>query len=198
MFARCLATVIRYRMTTVEREAGGRFKKGVVANPFGGMPRAKVMALKKLEGLTGKAIARLERLIEDPNGAVAISAVREVLDRNLGKPKQNVTVDVTSTHVLHLQALEELAERKRRQIIEAQAIDITPLSVSASVSDNPDITLDRIVSHDPSDEIGASVTILDMSATVEAPRPPEAPGAAAYAPPTLPTPQNPPTDDLEK
>jgi hypothetical protein len=171
-------------MTKVEREAGGRFKKGVVANPFGGMPRAKVMALKKLEGLTGKAIARLEKLIEDPNGAVAISAVREVLDRNLGKPKQNVTVDVTSTHVLHLQALEELAERKKRQIIEAQAIDITPLSVSA----NPDITLDRIVSHDCNvielQSDSADLTAIDMSATAEAPRPPEAPGAAAYAPTT--------------
>jgi hypothetical protein len=194
MFARCLATVIRYRMTKVEREAGGRFKKGVVANPFGGMPRAKVMALKKLEGLTGKAIARLERLIEDPNGAVAISAVREVLDRNLGKPKQNVTVDVTSTHVLHLQALEELAERKKRQIIEAQAIDITPLSVSA----NPDITLDRIVSREDQGAIDATLTESDMSAAAEAPRPPEAPGAAACAPTTPSTHQNPTTDPSEK
>jgi hypothetical protein len=177
-------------MTTVEREAGGRFKKGVVANPFGGMPRAKVMALKKLEGLTGKAIATLEKLLDDPNPTARYSAAREILDRNLGKVKQQVQVDVTSTHVLHLQALEELAERKRRQIIEAQAIDITPLSVSA----NPDITLDRIVSHDDQGAIDASVTAIDMSATVEAPRPPESPGAAAYAPTTPATHENPTTE----
>jgi hypothetical protein len=171
-------------MTTVEREAGGRFKKGVVANPFGGMPRAKVMALKKLEGLTGKAIATLEKLLDDPNPTARYSAAREILDRNLGKVKQQVQVDVTSTHVLHLQALEELAERKRRQIIEAQAIDITPLSVSA----NPDITLDRKGLHDCNvielQSDSADLTAIDMSVTVEAPRPPEAPGAAAYAPTT--------------
>jgi hypothetical protein len=166
-------------MTTVEREAGGRFKKGVVANPFGGMPRAKVMALKKLEGLTGKAIATLEKLLDDPNPTARYSAAREILDRNLGKVKQQVQVDVTSTHVLHLQALEELAERKRRQIIEAQAIDITPHA-----------TLDRIVSPDDQGVIDASVTAIDMSATVEAPRPPEAPGAAAYAPTATATHEN--------
>ena len=180
-------------MTTVEREAGGRFKKGVVANPFGGMPRAKVMALKKLEGLTGKAIATLEKLLDDPNPTARYSAAREILDRNLGKVKQQVQVDVTSTHVLHLQALEHLAERKKQQLLEAQssqAIDITPLSVSA----NPDITLDRIGLHEPSDAIDASVTILDVSATVEAPRPPEAPGAAAYAPTPPATDENPTTE----
>jgi len=111
-------------MTMVEREAGGKFKKGVVANPFGGMPRHKVLALKKLEGLTGKAIARLEKLLEDQNGSVALGAAKEILDRNLGKVKQQVQVDVTSTHVLHLQALEELAARKRAQLIEEQATEI--------------------------------------------------------------------------
>ena len=111
-------------MTMVEREAGGKFKKGVVANPFGGMPRHKVLALKKLEGLTGKAIARLEKLLEDQNGSVALGAAKEILDRNLGKVKQQVQVDVTSTHVLHLQALEELAARKKQQIIDAQATEI--------------------------------------------------------------------------
>lgn len=108
----------------VEREAGGKFKKGVVANPFGGMPRHKVLALKKLEGLTGKAIARLEKLLEDQNGSVALGAAKEILDRNLGKVKQNVQVDVTSTHVLHLEALQLLAEKKKRQVLEAQATEI--------------------------------------------------------------------------
>ena len=173
MFARELRTVFRYHMTTVERESGGRFKKGVVANPFGGMPRAKVLALKKLEGLTGKAIARLEKLIEDPNGSVAIAAVREVLDRNLGKVKQNVTVDVTSTHVLHLEALQFLAQKKRDQL---QATDITGHA-----------TLDRIGLHGGS---ALALSADDYSVSMgdaEPPRPPDDPGAAAYAPPTPPT-----------
>jgi DNA replication initiation complex subunit (GINS family) len=133
-------------------------------------------------------------LLDDPNASVALGAAKEILDRNLGKVKQQVQVDVTSTHVLHLQALEELAERKRRQIIEAQTIDITPVSVSASVSDNPDITLDRIVSHDDQGVIDASESAIVTDAIVEAPRPPEAPGAAAYAPTTLPTHENPTTE----
>jgi hypothetical protein len=190
MFAKCLGAVIRYHMTTVEREPGGRFKKGVVANPFGGMPRAKVMALKKLEGLTGKAIARLEKLIEDPNGSVAIAAVREVLDRNLGKVKQSVTVDVTSTHVLHLEALQFLAQKKRDQL---QVIDNTANTVSHSSN----ATLDRIGLHGDST---LALSVGDYSVSMgdaEPPRPPDDRGAAAYAPTTPDTHENPtaPQDD---
>ena len=178
-------------MTAVERESGGRFKKGVVANPFGGMPRAKVLALKKLEGLTGKAIARLEQLLHDQNGSVALGAAKEILDRNLGKVRQQVQVDVTSTHVLHLQALEELAARKRAQLIEAQAIDITKHSVSS----NSNATLDgKGLREDSALTLSAS----DYSATVEGPRQGDPGGAAAYAPPTPDTPQNPPPPLEEK
>ena len=178
----------------VVRDERGRVTKGSKLSPYGSMPRRQILALKKLEGLTDKAIKRLGELIDDRNGSVALAAAKEVLDRNLGKARQNVQVEVTSTSAMHLAALQELAERKKQQLIEAQAIDITPLSVSASVSANPDITLDRIVSHDDQGAIDVSVTILDMSATVEAPRPPEAPGAAAYAPTPPATDENPTTE----
>lgn len=158
-------------MTMVEREAGGKFKKGVVANPFGGMPRHKVLALKKLEGLTSKAIAKLEKLLEDQNGSVALGAAKEILDRNLGKVKQSVTVDVTSTHVLHLQALEELAARKKAQIIEAQAIEITS-----------DATLDRIVSHDHGTVIDVAIEPPQDDPVPGPPGPPTPTGAGANAP----------------
>lgn len=170
-------------MTTVERESGGRFKKGVVANPFGGMPRAKVLALKKLEGLTDKAIRTLERLLDDPNPSAALGAAKEVLDRNLGKVKQNVTVDVTSTHVLHLEALQHLAQKKRDQL---QVIDNTQHA-----------TLDRIGLHgDSTLALSADDYSVSMG-DAEPPRPPDDRGAAAYAPPTPDTPQNPttPQDD---
>jgi len=174
-------------MTHVERAEGGRFKKGVVANPFGGMPRAKVMALKKLEGLTGKAIAKLERLLDDANGSVALGAAREILDRNLGKVKQNVQVDVTSTHVLHLQALEELAARKKAQLIEAQAIDITGHA-----------TLDRIVSHDHDVIMLQPGEGLQDDPAAGAPPSPEGRGAAAIAPTTPATHENPSSLQDEK
>jgi CCR4-NOT transcriptional regulation complex NOT5 subunit len=158
-------------MTMVEREAGGKFKKGVVANPFGGMPRHKVLALKKLEGLTGKAIARLEKLLEDQNGSVALGAAREILDRNLGKVKQQVQVDVTSTHVLHLQALEELAARKKQQIIDAQATEMqSNATLYIEGLRGNDVVEAEVVEPDNTSEAGTP------------PVPPEGPGAAADAP----------------
>lgn len=172
----------------VVRDARGRVTKGSKLSPYGSMPRRQIMAVKRLEGLTEKAIKTLERLLDDPNGSVALGSAREILDRNLGKVKQNVQVDVKHTSVMHLEALQELAERRRAQLLEAQAIDITP----HSVSHNANATLDGKGLHEDS---ALTLSASDYSATVEGPRPPEAPGAAAYAPPTPATPQNstPPT-----
>lgn len=99
----------------VERHSNGKLKKGSRLNTSG-LDRKKAMMLRNLEGLTGKAIATLGRLLESDNHSAALGAAKEVLDRNLGKVKQSVSVDVTQTHVLHLQALEELAQRKRSQL----------------------------------------------------------------------------------
>ena len=169
---------------SVVRDARGRVTKGSKLSPYGSMPRRQIMAVKRLEGLTEKAIKTLERLLDDPNGSVALGSAREILDRNLGKVKQNVQVDVKHTSVMHLEALQELAERRRNQLLEAQTIDITPHSVSS----NSNATQDGIVSHDDS---ALTLSASDYSATVEAPRPPDPEGAAAYAPPTHPTSQNP-------
>jgi hypothetical protein len=147
--------------------------------------------LRDLQSLTPKAIKTLERLLDDPNPSAALGAAKEVLDRNLGKVRQTLSVDVTSTSVLHLEALQLLSERKRQQ--QSQAIDITPLSVSA----NPDITLDRIGSHgDSTLALSADDYSVSMG-DAEPPRPPDDRGAAAYAPPTPDTHQNPtaPQDD---
>ncbi len=155
---------------TVIRDARGRVTKGSKLSPYGSMPRRQIMAVKRLEGLTEKAIKTLERLLDDPNGSVALGSAKEVLDRNLGKVKQNVTVDVTSTHVLHLEALQFLAQKKRDQL---QATDITRHA-----------TLDRIGSHEH-ETLALSADDYSVSmGGAEPPRPPEAPGAAAYAPPT--------------
>ena len=107
----------------VERDEKGRIKPGKSLNPSG-MDRKKAMMLRNLEDLTPRAIARLGRLVESENEAVALGASKEVLDRTLGKAKQSVTVDVTSSGALHLQALQELADRAR--LAEQRTIDITP------------------------------------------------------------------------
>lgn len=157
----------------VTRDARGRVTKGSQLSPFGSMPRAKVLALKKLEGLTGKAIARLERLLEDDNGSVALGAAKEILDRNLGKVKQQVQVDVTSTHVLHLQALEELAARKKAQLIEAQATEI---------AGNATLHIEGLRGNDVTD--AELIEARSTSVAEEPPGTPQGAGAAADAPPS--------------
>lgn len=169
----------------VVRDNKGRLAKGSALNP-GGHSAREARMLRDLRALGPRAIAKLGKLLDDPNASVALGAAKEILDRNLGKVKQQVQVDVTSTHVLHLQALEHLAERKKQQLLEAQSsqvIDITP-----------QVTLDRIVSHNDQGVIDATATEIDMSATVEAPRQGDSGGAAAYAPPTPATDENPTTE----
>ena len=161
----------------VQRDAKGRLIKGGGSLNKSGLDRKKLMMLRNLEGLTDKAIRTLERLLDDPNPSAALGAAKEVLDRNLGKPKQNVTVDVTSTHVLHLEALQFLAQKKRDQL---QVID----NAANTVSYSSNTALDRIGLHGDS---ALALSADDYSVSMgdaEPPRPPEAPGAAAYAPPT--------------
>ena len=153
------------------RDAKGRLLPGQKAlNRTGLEPRLARM-VRDLGALTPKAIKTLERLLDDPNPSAALGAAKEILDRNLGKVKQQVTVDVTSTHVLHLQALEELAARKKQQIIEAQAIDITEQA-----------TLDRIVSHDGAPVLDVIEPPSQDDPPADPPGPAPLPGAAANAP----------------
>jgi hypothetical protein len=153
------------------RDARGRLLPGQSSlNQSGVSPRQAKM-LRDLQALTPKAIARLGRLIEDDNGSVAIAAVKEVLDRNLGKVKQNVQVDVTSTHVLHLEALQHLAEKKKRQVLEVQATEIqSNATLYIEGLRGNDVTEAEVIAPDSTSEAGTP------------PVPPEWPGAAADAP----------------
>jgi hypothetical protein len=150
----------------VTRDAHGRVTGGRL-NPSG-FDRKKTRMLRQLEDLTPRAIARLGRLVESDNETVALGAVREVLDRNLGKAKATLQVDVTHTSVLHLQALEEIAERKRNQLLASQTIDGVA------------------VQHDA--ETGSIIPVMRNAAqhntdgAVDPPAPPSPPGAAAVAP----------------
>ena len=162
------------------RDAKGRLLPGQRAlNRTGLEPRLARM-LRDLGALTPKAIKTLERLLDDPNGSVALGSAKEVLDRNLGKVKQSVTVDVTSTHVLHLEALQLLSDRRRAQMSEAQVID----NDANTVSHSSNTALDRIGLHgDSTLALSADDYSVSMG-DAEPPRPPDDRGAAAYAPPT--------------
>jgi hypothetical protein len=108
----------------VVRDEKGRLVKGSASPNASGLDRKKAMMLRNLEGLTPRAISRLGKLVESDNESVALASAKEILDRTLGKAKQSVSVDVTSSGALHLQALAELTERAR--IAERNTIDVTP------------------------------------------------------------------------
>jgi hypothetical protein len=79
--------------------------------------------MRDLQALTPRAIARLGRLIESDNEQVALGAIKEALDRNMGKPKASVDVKVeASLSELHLEALRALTAKAT----EANMIDVTP------------------------------------------------------------------------
>ena len=110
----------------VLRDKNGRVKRGSRAlNPAGGDRRLARMKMQ-LDQLTPRAIARLGQLIDDDSSQVALGACREVLDRNLGKPKASLDVKVeASLSALHLEALEQLALRAS-EARASRMIDITP------------------------------------------------------------------------
>jgi hypothetical protein len=108
------------------RDKNGRVKRGSRAiNPAGGDRRLARMKMQ-LDQLTPRAIARLGKLIDSDSEQVALGACREVLDRNLGKPKASLDVKVeASLSAMHLQALEELANRAS-EARASRMIDVTP------------------------------------------------------------------------
>ena len=153
----------------VVRDAKGRVVKGSTLNA-GGYTTREARMMRDLRALGPRAIAKLGKLLDSPVESVALGAAKEILDRNLGKVKQNVTVDVTSTHVLHLEALQFLAQKKRDQL---QATVIVH-----------DATEDGIGLHEHETlALSADNYSVSMDAG-EPPRQGDSGGAAAYAPTT--------------
>lgn len=106
------------------------FQKGQVANPWGPKQLREIRMLRDLQSLTPKAIRVLERAMEEGTMGEALTAAKEVLDRNLGKATRKIDVSVSHSHELHLQALKNLADKARglpviehQPVIEAEAIE---------------------------------------------------------------------------
>lgn len=173
--------IVEDRQTVISRDKRGRIKSGSGAlNPMGAADRKLIVLKRKLDGLTERAIARLGQLINSENEAVALASVKEVLDRNLGKAKATLQLDVTHTSVIHLQALEEIAARKRNQLLSAQSDD----HVALQHDDNEGSIIHIMRSAVQHNE---GVTIDNVDYAVEPPAPGPPPGAAAVAPPHIQT-----------
>jgi hypothetical protein len=91
------------------------------------LPRAKVRILRRLDGLSERAVDVLEELLECDNAAVRLAAVKEVFDRRFGKARAVAEIKTTAVDMgaLHLDALKRLAELGR-----APVIDVTPEKAS--------------------------------------------------------------------
>lgn len=112
------------------RDKKGRIAKGSILNPYGlNIREARIK--RAIEGLSMQAVNTLARLLDSDNAGAALGAAKEVLDRNLGKVRQRVDVDVQveHTHITHLEALKRLNE-KARQTADAIVIDHDTLTPS--------------------------------------------------------------------
>ena len=84
--------------------------KGQSGNPSGHVAKRAAM-LRRLEGLTFKAVDVLEEILSDKSASHSerLSAAKEVFDRAIGKAKQQATLEVTHNASPHLSALIGLA-----------------------------------------------------------------------------------------
>jgi len=119
----------------IKRNAKGHPLPGQRALNPSGLDRQKQRMFNQLNQLTPRAIARLGQLIESDSDQVALGAVKEVLDRNLGKVKASIDLKVeASLSTLHLQALEELANRAH-EARASRMIDVTPDPAAKAMPD---------------------------------------------------------------
>jgi DNA replication initiation complex subunit (GINS family) len=86
------------------------WQKGQSGNPSGHVAKRAAM-LRRLEGLTFKAVDVLEEILLDKTATHSerLSAAKEVFDRAIGKAKQQATIEVTHNASPHLSALIGLA-----------------------------------------------------------------------------------------
>ena len=98
------------------RDEKGRIKKGSTAMNPGGFSKKQLQLKRAIDALSAPAIATLARLLESENAGAALGAAKEILDRTMGKVKQQVNVDVAveHTHVMHLDALKRLNDKARQ------------------------------------------------------------------------------------
>jgi hypothetical protein len=109
------------------------FVKGQKAINPGGLTPRKIAMMRRLEGLTVKAVDALERVLDDSEATHGerLAAAKEVFDRVVGRPKQQTSVDVTHNTSPHLSALIGLATsaivHDTAKVIDGQAIEIPRL-----------------------------------------------------------------------
>jgi hypothetical protein len=118
--------------------------KGQSGNPSGHVAKRAAM-LRRLEGLTFKAVKVLDDILSDKTASHGerLSAAKEVFDRAIGKAKQQATLEITHNASPHLSALIGLATMTTIEGSLADQGD-QPVHLLAGQSPNVLITLDNL------------------------------------------------------
>ena len=125
------------------------FVKGQTPPNPGGLTPRKVAMMRRLEGLTIKAVDVLEEILTsaDATRGEKLAAAREVFDRAVGKPKQQATLEVTHNASPHLTALVGMAALTASRVqsvpvIDGQLIDIAGHNTIVHQSEPLDVDVD--------------------------------------------------------
>jgi hypothetical protein len=113
----------------VERNERGHWLPGRSANA-GGRPGVPEVIKATLRELSPRAVERLGELLDSEDERIRLEAAKAILDRHLGRPA--IQADLTlkgGASTEHLQALIEMARRRRAEPIdldEHDVLDVTP------------------------------------------------------------------------
>ena len=113
----------------MERDERGHWLPGRSANP-GGSPGVPDVIKATLRELSPRAVERLGELLDSADERIQLEAAKAILDRHLGRPAIQADLTVRGgTSAEHLQALLEVARKRRAEPIdldERDVLDITP------------------------------------------------------------------------
>jgi hypothetical protein len=118
-----------------------QFKPGSCPNP-GGRPKAETKVVEAARAAGEKSVEVLIDLLDDPDKRIRIEAAKALLDRGLGKPRQEQHVSGAVEHRLSLQEQHLDAVRALSRAVDGQppvedgyvppVIDVTPESKDAA------------------------------------------------------------------
>jgi hypothetical protein len=113
----------------LESEDRGHWLPVRSANP-GGRPGVPDVIKATLRELSPRAVERLGELLDSDDERIRLEAAKAILDRHLGRPAIQADLTVRGgTSAEHLQALLEVARKRRAEPIdldERDVLDITP------------------------------------------------------------------------
>lgn len=97
------------------RDKAGRFTKGHSGNPTGKPTQENAEIKEILKAASVRAAERLVELIDSKQEKIALQAVKEILDRTQGKPRDNVQMNLSGSLDFRSQVRDILMERLYEQ-----------------------------------------------------------------------------------